>query len=438
MASIKVGIMGLGTVGRGTLELLLKSRNDIKKKLGREIEVFIAAARSIEKVRSICPPSTIATHDPFDVVEHPEVDIVLELIGGSTIARELVIRAISNGKAVVTANKKLLAEYGNEIFSLAEKKGVSVRYEAAVAGGIPIIKVLREALVANQVNEIAGIINGTSNFILTQMRKKGTDFATALKEAQALGYAEADPTFDIEGQDAGHKITLMAALAFGIPLDFSHCYLEGISHLHGEDIQYANMLGYRVKLLALTKRRTEGVELRVHPTLLPKEQLLAHVEGVMNAVYVDSSMLGKSLYYGSGAGALPTASSVVADVIDSGRELGNKVQYPIPHLTYKTSEIQPLPFLSINDIESSYYLRLRVKDRVGVLSCLTKIFSEHDVSIALMQQPKEGGNSESCTASILILTHKAIERQVKAAISKIEELEVVLSSPIMLRIENLA
>ena len=438
MASIKVGIMGLGTVGRGTLELLLKSRNDIKKKLGREIEVFIAAARSIEKVRSICPPSTIATHDPFDVVEHPEVDIVLELIGGSTIARELVIRAISNGKAVVTANKKLLAEYGNEIFSLAEKKGVSVRYEAAVAGGIPIIKVLREALVANQVNEIAGIINGTSNFILTQMRKEGADFATALKEAQALGYAEADPTFDIEGQDAGHKITLMAALAFGIPLDFSLCYLEGISHLHGEDIQYANMLGYRVKLLALTKRRTEGVELRVHPTLLPKEQLLAHVEGVMNAVYVDSSMLGKSLYYGSGAGALPTASSVVADVIDSGRELGNKVQYPIPHLTYKTSEIQPLPFLSINDIESSYYLRLRVKDRVGVLSCLTKIFSEHDVSIALMQQPKEGGNSESCTASILILTHKAIERQVKAAISKIEELEVVLSSPIMLRIENLA
>lgn len=362
----------------------------------------------------------------------------MELIGGSTIARELVLRAISNGKAVVTANKKLLAEYGNEIFSLAEKKGVSVRYEAAVAGGIPIIKVLREALVANEVNEIAGIINGTSNFILTQMREQGADFATALKEAQALGYAEADPTFDIEGQDAGHKITLMAALAFGIPLDFSHCYLEGISHLHRKDIEYANMLGYRVKLLALTKRCKEGVELRVHPTLLPKEQLLAHVDGVMNAVYVDSSMLGKSLYYGSGAGALPTASSVVADVIDSGRELVNKVQYPIPHLTYKTSEIQPLPFLSINDIKSSYYLRLRVKDRVGVLSCLTKIFSEHDVSIALMQQPKEENSGESCTASILILTHRAIERKVKAAISKIEELEAVLSNPIMLRIESLA
>ncbi|MBN3859555.1 homoserine dehydrogenase [Neisseriaceae bacterium PsAf] len=433
MAPINIGIMGVGTVGKGTIEVLTKNQLEIQKKLGKALNIFMVACKNIENAKEVCPADTIITDDAFDIVQHPEIDIVVELIGGSTIARDLVLQAIENGKHVVTANKKLLAEYGNEIFAAAEANQVTVKFEAAVAGGIPIIKVLREGLAANNIQWIAGIINGTSNFILTQMKDKGEDFELALEQAQQLGYAEADPTFDVEGHDAGHKITIMAALAFGIPIDFSHCYLEGISHLQSKDIAYANELGYQVKLLGITKKTDEGIELRVHPTLIPEDRLIASVNGVMNAVYVNSDMLGKSLYYGAGAGSLPTASAVTADLIDLSRELINQVKYPVPHLSYLSSEVREQPFVSINEIRSSYYLRMAVRDQLGVLSELTKIFVKHDVSIEVMIQKsdfKEG------IAEIIILTHSTIENNIKNVIAQMESLDAIVGSVTMIRMES--
>ncbi|QRN41488.1 MAG: homoserine dehydrogenase [Neisseriaceae bacterium] len=434
MAPINIGIMGVGTVGKGTIGILIQNKLEIQKKLGAEFRIFMVACKNVQNARKVCPADTIITDNVFDVVQHPEIDIVIELIGGSTVARDLVLQAIENGKHIITANKKLLAEYGNEIFSVAEANQVTVRFEAAVAGGIPIIKVLREGLVANNIQWIAGIINGTSNFILTQMKDNSEDFESALGQAQKLGYAESDPTFDIEGHDAGHKITIMAALAFGIPIDFSHCYLEGISHLKSRDIMYANELGYQVKLLGITKRTDKGIELRVHPTLIPEDRLIASVNGVMNAVYVNSDMLGKSLYYGAGAGSLSTASAVVADLIDLSRELINQLKYPVvPHLSHLPSEVRELPFVCINDINSSYYLRVVVKDQLGVLSALTKIFVEHDVSIEVMMQKSDFNEG---IAEIIILTHLTIEHNIKKVMAQIEFLEAMVGSVTMIRMES--
>jgi homoserine dehydrogenase len=433
MDVIKVGVMGAGTVGLATIDVLCHNQHKIQQKLGRKIQLVMVASRHIQDKNLTLPSHVQLSDDVFAVVQNPDIQVVVELIGGSTDAKELVLQAIRNKKHVVTANKKLLAEYGNEIFSQAEKNKVTVRFEAAVAGGIPIIKMLREGLAANNIRYIAGIINGTSNFILSEMKLKKNTFEHALQEAQRLGYAEADPTFDIEGYDTGHKLTLMAALAFGIPIDFKRCYLEGITHIKSEDIEFANELGYEVKLLGITKRNKAGIELRVHPTLVHKDRLLASVNGVMNAVDLHSKMLGDVLYYGAGAGGLPTASAVIADLIDLARELTNDVKHPVPHLAYLPSEIKKLPFISINDIQSSYYLRLVIKDQVGVLSQVAKILVAHGISIEVMLQktaPLLGG------AQLIVLTHLCLEQDIKDAICQLESLDEVLRDVVMLRVET--
>ena len=434
MKSINIGILGLGTVGKGTVNVLRDNAAEISRRLGRDVNVFMVSTRHVEKARECCPASTLITTDPFEVARHPDVDIVVELFGGTELAKDLVLEAIEHGKHIVTANKKLLAEYGNEVFSLAEQKNVMVQFEAAVAGGIPIIKALREGLAANNIQSIAGIINGTSNFILSEMREKGSAFADVLKEAQALGYAEADPTFDIEGHDAGHKITIMSALAFGIPVNFKACYLEGISKLDSRDIKYAEELGYRIKLLGITRKTDKGIELRVHPTLVPECRLIANVNGVMNAVRVDANMVGETLYYGAGAGALPTASSVVADIIDISRLITADTDNRVPHLAFQPSQVKAQTILPMDEIVSSYYLRVQASDKPGVLGQIAKLLAKQAVSIeALIQKGVINGD----TAEIVILTHSTVEKQIKAAIHDIEALDVVHEPVVMIRMESL-
>lgn len=405
MQSINIGLLGLGTVGSGVVQVLNNNASEISRRLGRDVRIFAVCAKEQDRAATLCPEATFV-QDPFELVKLPEIDIVVELFGGTGVAKEVVLKAIEEGKHIVTANKKLLAEYGNDIFSLAEQKNIMVQFEAAVAGGIPIIKALREGLAANKIKSIAGIINGTSNFILTQMREQGTSFEQALKQAQELGYAEADPTFDIEGHDAGHKITIMSALAFGTPINFNACHLEGISKLDSRDIQYAEELGYRIKLLGITRQTDKGIELRVHPTLIPDSYLLANVNGVMNAVRVNADMVGETLYYGAGAGSLPTASAVVADILDISRLLTADTENRVPHLSFQPSAVKEQQFVPINEISSSYYLRVQAADRPGVLGSIANILAQQNVSIeALIQK----GTLDNNQAEIVILTHNTTE-----------------------------
>ena len=435
MQPIRIGLLGAGTVGGGTIKLLKTNNIEIKRRLGRDLIISHIATRNIERALRLVDENTIVCQDINEVVNAKDIDIVIELIGGTTTAREAVVQAIKNGKHIVTANKKLLAEYGNEIFALAAKHNVMVMFEAAIAGGIPIVKALREGLAANQISSIAGIINGTSNFILSEMQANNSPFADALKQAQELGYAEADPTFDIEGQDAGHKLSLMSALAFGTPINFQQCYLEGINNLESQDIQYAEELGYRIKLLGITRKTEQGIELRVHPTLVPETRLIAKVEGVMNAVSVQANMVGQTLYYGAGAGAGPTASAVVADIIDIVRLIDSDIHNCVPYLAFQPALLNAEPILSIDQIVSSYYLRVSAHDEPGVLGEIANILAEAQISIeALIQK----GVISHETAEIVILTHSVQEGHIKAAIKKIEALPRILSPITMIRMESLS
>ncbi len=436
MKPINVGLLGIGTVGGGTFAVLKRNQEEIARRAGRGIVITIIADREVDKARKIAGDETLITSDANDVVTHPDVNIVIELIGGNVIAKELILKAIENGKHVVTANKALLALHGTEIFAAAQRRGVMVAFEAAVAGGIPIIKALREGLTANRIEWIAGIINGTSNFILSEMRDKGLDFDTVLKQAQKLGYAEVDPTFDIEGIDAAHKITIMAAIAFGIPMQFDKVYTEGITKLTGEDIRYAEELGYRIKLLGITKRNTKGIELRVHPTLIPSQRLIANVEGVMNAIVVKGDAVGHTLYYGAGAGAEPTASSVIADLVDVTRMHTADPKHRVPHLAFQPDLLSNIPILSIEDVETSYYLRLRAMDKPGVLADITRILAGLDISIDAMVQkePNEGEDQ----VDIIMLTHLAVEKNINSAIIKIEKLPAVMGNVTRIRLEDLS
>src|SRR5690554_2931509 len=394
MKPINVGLLGIGTVGGGTFEVLRRNEEEITRRAGRPIRISVIADKNVEHARSVAGDSVRITDDAFAVIADPDVDIVVELIGGYGVARELMLGAIANGKHVVTANKALLAMHGNEIFEAARRKGVMVAFEAAVAGGIPIIKALREGLSANRIEWFAGIINGTTNFILSEMRDKGLAFADVLLEAQMLGYAEADPTFDIEGVDAAHKATIMSAIAFGIPMQFGAAHVEGISNLQSIDIAYAGQLGYRIKLLGIARRRPEGVELRVHPTLIPKDRLLANVEGPMNAILVHGDAVGPTMYYGPGAGAEPTASAVIADLVDVTRLHTADPEHRVPHLAFQSDQVLDVKVLPIEDVVTSYYLRLRVDDKPGVLADITRILADSGISIeAMIQKQAEEGES---------------------------------------------
>jgi homoserine dehydrogenase len=436
MKPINVGLLGLGTVGGGTLTVLRRNAGEITRRAGREIKVTMAAVRDLEKARKLAGPELEITTDPMAVVNNPDIDIVVELIGGCTLAKELVLKAIANGKHVVTANKALLALHGNEIFKAAQAKGVMVAFEAAVAGGIPIIKALREGLTANRIEWIAGIINGTTNFILTEMRDKGLAFDTVLKQAQELGYAEADPTFDIEGVDAAHKLTIMAAIGFGIPMQFDKAYTEGISKLTKEDISYAEELGYRIKLLGITKRTDKGIELRVHPTLIPTKRLIANVEGVMNAVLVKGDAVGATMYYGRGAGAEPTASAVVADLVDVTRMLTSDPENRVPHLAFQPDALSDVPVLPIDEVRTSYYLRLRVFDKPGVLADVTRILADLGISIDAMIQKEPAEGEEQ--ADVILLTHETVEKHINQAITKIEALPSISGKVTRIRLEELS
>ena len=435
MKPIKVGLLGIGTVGGGTFRVLRRNQEEIARRAGRAITLAMVADKDLEKVRAIVGDAAEVTGDAFEVVNHPDIDIVVELIGGTGIARDLVLKAIENGKQVVTANKALLATHGNEIFAAAQRKGVTVAFEAAVAGGVPIIKALREGLSGNRIEWIAGIINGTSNFILSEMRAKGKAFDEVLKEAQQLGYAEANPTFDIEGVDAAHKLTILAAIGFGIPMQFSACYTEGISRLTREDIRYAEELGYRIKLLGLTKRTPQGFELRVHPTLIPAKRLIANVEGVMNAILVKGDAVGQTMYYGPGAGAEPTASAIVADLVDVTRMHTVDPRHRVPHLAFQPDLLSSLPILPMDEVETSYYLRMRVDDRTGVLADITRILADLSISIDAMVQ-KEPGEGEK-QVDIVMLTHLTREKHINAAIERIESLAVVSGKVTRIRLEEL-
>ena len=432
---VRVGLLGIGTVGGGTFEVLRRNQDEIRRRAGRSIEITTVADLDVARARAIVGDPVCVVGDAREVVNDPQIDVVVELIGGCGIARTLVLEAIERGKHVVTANKALLAVHGNEIFLAASKKGVMVAFEAAVAGGIPIIKALREGLTANRIEWIAGIINGTSNFILSEMRAKGLPFDAVLAEAQRLGYAEADPTFDIEGIDAAHKLTILASIAFGVPINFAAAYTEGISKLAAEDIRYAEQLGYRIKLLGITKRTSKGVELRVHPTLVPMQRLLASVEGAMNAVLVKGDAVGVTLYYGKGAGAEPTASAVVADLVDVTRMHTADPENRVPHLAFQAEHLADLPWLGIEDTATSYYFRMRVADQPGVLADIARILADRRISIdALFQrEPSEGENQ----TDIIMLTHEAVERDVNAAIARIEALPTVLAPVIRIRQEEL-
>src|SRR5690554_5672240 len=433
MSSIKVGLLGLGVVGGGTWKVLQNNAEEIARRAGHRIEVTAIAVRDVEKARRLVGDANVRiTTDGLEVARDPEIDIVVELIGGETLAREWVMEAIRQGKHVVTANKALLAKHGNEIFDAASEKGVMVAFEAAVAGGIPIIKAMREGLTANRIDWIAGIINGTTNFILSEMQSRGLPFNTVLAEAQRLGYAEADPTFDIEGVDAAHKLTLLASMAFGIPVQFEKACIEGISKLEAEDIQHAARLGYRIKLLGITRRRDDGIELRVHPTLIRMGSLLANVEGAMNAVLVHGDIVGPTLYYGQGAGEMPTASAVVADLVDVARLDSADPEHRVPHLAFQPDAVKDIPILSGDEIETSHYLRLRVADRPGVLAEISRILADDNISIgSMLQEPYQADE-----ATIIFLLHKAREGAVRKAIEKIQKLAFVRSEVTRLRVEE--
>ena len=439
MKPLRIGLLGIGTVGGGTFDVLTRNAEEISRRAGRPITITHVADKNLTLANQVVAGRAVVSDDGFAIVRNPAIDVVIELIGGYTFAKQLILEAINNGKHVVTANKALLALHGNEIFAAARAKGVIVAFEAAVAGGIPIIKALREGLVANRIEWIAGIINGTTNFILSEMRSKDASFADVLKVAQAKGYAEADPTFDIEGVDAGHKISILAAIAFGIPLSFDKAHVEGITKIEAIDIRYAEEMGYRIKLLGIARRRqghTEGIELRVHPTLIPTKRLIANVEGVMNAVLVKGDAVGATLYYGAGAGASPTASAVIADLVDVARLIDTDASHRVPYLAFQHDKIGSEPVLTIDDVETSYYLRLRVDDKPGVLADITRVLADNHISIdAMLQKEPEEGEAQT---DIILLTHETIEKNVKRAIAAIEAQPTTGAKVVLLRLENLA
>jgi homoserine dehydrogenase len=433
--SVKIGVLGLGTVGSGTVDVLKRNIEDITRRAGRDIEITRAAVRDLASVTNCNTDGIAITDKAIDVVNDPDIQIIVELIGGTGIAHELVLKAIENGKHVVTANKALIAMHGNELFEQAQQKGVTIAFEAAVAGGIPIIKAMREGLAANRIEWLAGIINGTGNFILTEMRDKSRDFADVLTEAQALGYAEADPTFDVEGIDAAHKLTIMASIAFGIPLQFDKAYTEGISKIAQEDVKYATELGYRIKHLGIAKETPEGVELRVHPTLIPHRRLIANVDGVMNAVLVKGDAVGPTLYYGAGAGAEATASAVIADIVDIVRALTTDPENRVPHLAFQPEALADTPILPMSEVVTSYYLRIPTEDKLGVLADITRILSVNGVSIEaiLQKEPEQQGG----IVPLIMLTHEVVEKNMDAAIAQIEALSTVKDSIMRIRMESL-
>ncbi len=439
MNPIQVGLLGMGTVGSGTFNVLLRNQEEIKRRAGRGIEVTMVADLDVAKAQALCGDHVKVVNDARQIIANPDIDIVVELIGGYGIAKALVLEAIAAGKHVVTANKALLAVHGTEIFAAAHAKGVMVAFEAAVAGGIPIIKALREGLTANSIQWVAGIINGTTNFILSEMREKGLDFDVVLKEAQRLGYAEADPTFDIEGVDAAHKATLMSALAFGIPVQFDKAYVEGITKLGAADIKYAEQLGYRIKLLGITKRTDAGVELRVHPSLVPTQRLIANVEGAMNAVMVQGDAVGTTLYYGKGAGSEPTASAVIADLVDITRLHTADPLNRVPHLAFQPNAMSNLKILPMSDVVTSYYLRLRVADEAGVLAKLTGLLAEANISIdAVLQreadQVSQAGENQT---DVIILTHDTVEGKMNEVLAQMQALPTVMAPITKIRKEEL-
>ena len=439
MKSIKIGIAGTGVVASGVVNILKRNADEISRRAGRDIEVAVVSSRTRSKAEALVGACVEIVDDIMAVARHPDVDIVIETMGGYEPARTFVLEAIAHGKHVVTANKALLAEHGNEIFKAAQAAGVTVAFEAAVAGGIPVIKALREGLSANRIEWIAGIINGTTNFILTQLREKGWTFDAALKVAQELGYAEADPTFDVEGVDAAHKITLMSAIAFGVPIDFKAASIEGISKLAATDIAYAEKFGYRIKLLGITKRvqngTTDGIELRVHPTLIPESRLIANVNGVMNAVLVKGDAVGATLYYGAGAGAEPTGSSVVADLIDVTRTITADPEHRVPHLAFQPDALANTPMLPLSAVQTRYYLRLTAQDRTGVLADITRILADHDISVDAMLQTEV--DDTTAQAHIVIMTHVSLESSVDSAVLKIKALESITGEVVKLRVEEL-
>ncbi|MEO5692814.1 MAG: homoserine dehydrogenase [Usitatibacter sp.] len=435
MKPIQVGLLGLGTVGGGTIEVLRRNRSEIVRRAGRDIVIKVASARDLSKKRSVSMEGIEIAASPEDIVARPDIDIVVELIGGDTVAKDLVLKAIENGKHVVTANKALLAKHGTEIFAAAQKKGVMVAFEASVAGGIPIIKAIREGLSANRIEWIAGIINGTCNYILSEMRDRGLSFDQALAEAQRLGYAEADPAIDIEGIDAGHKLAILAAIAFGIPMQFDKVYTEGITNLTAADIKYAEGLGYRIKLLGVARRARKGIELRVHPALIPTRRLIANVEGVMNAVLVKGDAVGHTLYYGRGAGAEATASAVVADLVDVTRMATADPEQRVPHLAFQPDQLSSETVLPMEETVSGYYLRLRALDRPGVLADVTRICADHEISIDAIVQ-KEAGEGED-QVDVVILTHTTVEKNINAAVRMIESLPTIPAAVARIRLEEL-
>jgi len=432
---IQVGLLGIGTVGSGTFKVLQRNQEEIRRRAGRAIRIAAVADLDVARARSIVGNAAQVVDDARRVIADPGIDIVVELIGGTGVAKALVLEAIAKGKHVVTANKALLAVHGNEIFAAAHAKGVMIGFEAAVAGGIPIIKALREGLTANRIEWVAGIVNGTTNFILSEMRDKGSDFATVLKEAQRLGYAEADPTFDIEGIDAAHKATIMCAIAFGVPMQFGKAHVEGITALQATDIRYAEQLGYRIKLIAMARRTAQGIELRVHPTLIPSKRLIANVEGAMNAVVVQGDAVGTTLYYGKGAGSEPTASAVVADLVDITRLHTADPDHRVPHLAFQPDALAATPILSMDDVVTAYYLRLRVADQTGVLSRITTILAEHDISIdAVLQRESAEGERQT---DLIILTHDTREGRMNQAMATMQALPTVLAPIVRIRKEEL-
>ena len=435
MKPVKVGLLGLGTVGGGTATVLSRNAEEIARRAGRGIVIDFAAALDTSHAAQLGLSGVRLSNDAMDVVEDPEIEIVVELIGGYTLAKSLVLQAIQNGKHVVTANKALIALHGNEIFAAAQKKGVIVAFEAAVAGGIPVIKAVREGLAANRIEWLAGIINGTSNFILTEMRDKGRSFADVLAEAQALGYAEADPTFDVEGVDAAHKLTILSSIAFGVPLQFNETYIEGISKITPEDVSYASDLGYRIKLLGIARRTEQGIEQRVHPTLIPRKQLIASVDGVMNCVMVQGDAVGSTLYYGRGAGAEPTGSAVVADIIDVVRAMTSDPNNRVPHLAFQASTLANTPILPIAEVETAFYLRMRAVDKAGVLADVTRILGDRSISIEafLQKEPAKAGSD----VDIIMLTQRVRQGNMNEAIAAIEQLDSICGSVTSLRVEAL-
>lgn len=440
MKAIQVGLLGIGTVGSGVFNVLQRNQEEIQRRAGRRIEITMVSRRDVAKARALVGQGVEVVADARAVIANPNIDIVIELIGGYGIAKTLVLEAIAAGKHVVTANKALLAVHGTEIFAAAQAKGVVVAFEAAVAGGIPIIKALREGLTANRIQWIAGIINGTTNFILSEMRDKGLVFAVVLKEAQRLGYAEADPTFDIEGVDAAHKVTLMSAIAFGIPVQFDKAHVEGITKLGAADIKYAEQLGYRIKLLGITKRTDKGIELRVHPSLIPAKRLLANVEGAMNAVVVQADAVGTTLYYGKGAGSEPTASAVIADLVDITRLHTADPTHRVPYLAFQHDAMSDLPVLAMEQVVTSYYLRLRVADQAGVLAKVTGILADSGISIdaVLQREADEVGGEGSTQTDVIILTHDCVEAKMNVALAQMQALPTVLAPITRIRKEELA